>query len=65
MSPILQIGLLVLFAIIVFAIIGLEFFSGIYRFTCFNVTSNEFIVVPGENELRPCNPKGSSGNIVN
>uniref|UniRef100_A0A0N5AJK0 Voltage-dependent calcium channel type A subunit alpha-1 n=1 Tax=Syphacia muris TaxID=451379 RepID=A0A0N5AJK0_9BILA len=33
MAPLLQIGLLVLFAIIIFAIIGLEFYSGIFHST--------------------------------
>lgn len=36
MAPLLQIGLLVLFAIIIFAIIGLEFYSGIFHSTCYN-----------------------------
>jgi len=34
MAPLLQIGLLVLFAIIIFAIIGLEFFNGVYHNAC-------------------------------
>ena len=39
MAPLLQIALLVLFAIVIFAIIGLEFYNGIFHSTCFNVTS--------------------------
>jgi hypothetical protein len=34
MAPLLQIGLLVLFAIIIFAIIGLEFFFGVFHNAC-------------------------------
>ncbi|KAK0403052.1 hypothetical protein QR680_016690 [Steinernema hermaphroditum] len=36
MAPLLQIGLLVLFAIVIFAIIGLEFYSGIFHAACYN-----------------------------
>lgn len=39
MAPLLQIALLVLFAIVIFAIIGLEFYNGIFHSTCFNITS--------------------------
>jgi hypothetical protein len=42
MAPLLQIGLLVLFAIVIFAIIGLEFYNGAFRSTCFNITTNGF-----------------------
>lgn len=34
MAPLLQIGLLVLFAIVIFAIIGLEFYSGAFHAAC-------------------------------
>ena len=34
MAPLLQIAMLVLFAIIIFAIIGLEFFSGAFHNAC-------------------------------
>ncbi|KAH8416477.1 hypothetical protein KR222_005300 [Zaprionus bogoriensis] len=37
MAPLLQIGLLVLFAIVIFAIIGLEFYSGTLHKTCYSV----------------------------
>lgn len=40
MAPLLQIGLLVLFAIVIFAIIGLEFYNGAFRSTCYNITTN-------------------------
>ncbi|VDL91854.1 unnamed protein product [Schistocephalus solidus] len=36
MAPLLQIGLLLLFAITIFAIIGLEFYSGGFHMTCFD-----------------------------
>ena len=39
MAPLLQIALLVLFAIVIFAIIGLEFYNGIFHATCFNITT--------------------------
>ena len=35
MAPLFQIALLVLFAIIIFAIIGLELYSGVFHTTCF------------------------------
>jgi len=41
MIPLAQIGLLVSFAILIFAIIGLEFYSGSFHFTCFNETTRE------------------------
>lgn len=37
MAPLLQIALLVLFAIIIFAIIGLEFYSGAFHSSCYNI----------------------------
>lgn len=37
MAPLLQIGLLVLFAIVIFAIIGLEFYSGALHKTCYSI----------------------------
>lgn len=39
MAPLLQIALLVLFAIVIFAIIGLEFYNGIFHSTCYNITT--------------------------
>ncbi|XP_038071611.1 voltage-dependent calcium channel type A subunit alpha-1-like isoform X1 [Patiria miniata] len=35
MAPLLQIGLLILFVIVIFAIIGMEFFQGKFHKTCF------------------------------
>ena len=40
MAPLLQICLLVGFVIIIYAIIGLEFFPGLFHYTCFNTTTN-------------------------
>jgi voltage-dependent calcium channel N type alpha-1B len=54
MAPLLQIALLILFAIVIFAIIGLEFYNGIFHATCYNITTMEKFIVPGEGELRPC-----------
>lgn len=39
MAPLLNILLLVFFVIVIFAIIGVEFYSGIYHATCYNITS--------------------------
>jgi hypothetical protein len=35
MAPLLQVCLLVLFAIVMFAIVGLEFYSGAFHRACF------------------------------
>ncbi len=43
MIPLLHIALLVLFVIIIYAIIGLELFSGILHKTCFNNLTNEMV----------------------
>lgn len=53
MAPLLQIGLLVLFAIVIFAIIGLEFYSGALHKTCFSLEDATEIVPEGEQET-PC-----------
>lgn len=37
MTPLLQVCLLVLFAIIIFAIVGLEFYSGAFKTACFKL----------------------------
>jgi len=41
MAPLLQIGLLVLFAIVIFAIIGLEFFFGAFHSACEMINSGK------------------------
>ncbi|CAL4058844.1 unnamed protein product, partial [Meganyctiphanes norvegica] len=48
MAPLLQIGLLVLFAIVIFAIIGLEFYSGALHKTCYSLSDLDEIVTEGE-----------------
>ncbi|XP_058802800.1 voltage-dependent calcium channel type A subunit alpha-1 isoform X3 [Phymastichus coffea] len=54
MAPLLQIGLLVLFAIVIFAIIGLEFYSGTLHKTCYSIENAMQIVKEGE-QPNPCN----------
>lgn len=39
MAPMMQIGVLILFAILIFAIIGLEFYSGVFHNACFKNNS--------------------------
>ncbi|KAG7491439.1 hypothetical protein MATL_G00003720 [Megalops atlanticus] len=41
MIPLLQIGLLLFFAILMFAIIGLEFYMGKFHTTCFDIATKE------------------------
>ncbi|XP_049884559.1 voltage-dependent calcium channel type A subunit alpha-1 isoform X4 [Pectinophora gossypiella] len=54
MAPLLQIGLLVLFAIVIFAIIGLEFYSGALHKTCYSLEDINEIMTDGESPT-PCN----------
>ncbi|KAJ8001686.1 hypothetical protein DPEC_G00172030, partial [Dallia pectoralis] len=42
MIPLLQIGLLLFVAILMFAIIGLEFYMGKFHTTCFDIATDEF-----------------------
>ena len=44
MIPLLHIALLVIFVILIYAIIGLELFSGILHKTCFNNVTHEFFL---------------------
>ena len=37
LAPLMQIGLLVMFAILIFAIIGLEFYGGALNKTCYDI----------------------------
>ena len=46
MIPLFHIALLVIFVIIIYAIIGLELFSGILHKTCFNNNTNEMMEDP-------------------
>ena len=39
LAPLMQIGLLVMFAILIFAIIGLEFYSGALHKTCYSISN--------------------------
>ncbi|ESO09535.1 hypothetical protein HELRODRAFT_73530, partial [Helobdella robusta] len=59
MAPLLQIALLVLFAIVIFAIIGLEYLSGSFHNTCRLITTDEIDLV-GEEEITPCQDVPSS-----
>ncbi|KAF9410583.1 hypothetical protein HW555_010382 [Spodoptera exigua] len=59
MAPLLQIGLLVLFAIVIFAIIGLEFYSGALHKTCYNLEDISEIVNEGDSAT-PCNADNAS-----
>ncbi|XP_076351266.1 muscle calcium channel subunit alpha-1-like isoform X2 [Tachypleus tridentatus] len=56
MVPLLHIALLVIFVIIIYAIIGLELFSGKMHKTCFNNITNEIAL----DDPHPCSD-GSSG----
>ncbi|XP_044851192.1 voltage-dependent P/Q-type calcium channel subunit alpha-1A-like [Mauremys mutica] len=61
MIPLLQIGLLLFFAILIFAIIGLEFYMGKFHTTCFDAVTGEIKVdVPcgTEEPARMC-PNGT------
>jgi len=62
MAPLLQIGLLVLFAIVIFAIIGLEFYSGIFHSACYNEYGE---IVNLSDKPFPCSNKSSSTGAYN
>ena len=51
MAPLAQIGLLVMFAILIFAIIGLEFYSGIFHQACLNPLEDG---IYENHDFRPC-----------
>ncbi|KAF2879670.1 hypothetical protein ILUMI_26498, partial [Ignelater luminosus] len=59
MAPLLQIGLLVLFAIVIFAIIGLEFYSGALHRTCYSIYDIDVIAKEGDQAF-PCNTDNKS-----
>ena len=66
MAPLLQIALLVLFAIVIFAIIGLEFYSGALHKTCYKKEDLALVDTEGEKES-PCyslEPTAKGGEIV-
>ncbi|XP_062601574.1 voltage-dependent calcium channel type A subunit alpha-1-like isoform X7 [Saccostrea cucullata] len=58
MTPLLQVCLLVFFAIIIFAIVGLEFYSGAFKSACFKLgtvgNDEENIYIGDEANIRPC-----------
>ena len=54
MAPLMQIALLVMFAILIFAIIGLEFYNGIFHHTCMTNDTKE--IPPEISQPTPCNP---------
>ncbi|CAH8493370.1 unnamed protein product [Schistosoma mattheei] len=62
MAPLLQISLLVLFAIIIFAIIGLEFYSGGFHMTCFDLYNPDYLPIslPNRPTLAPCSLSNGS-----
>uniref|UniRef100_A0A915I6P9 Ion transport domain-containing protein n=1 Tax=Romanomermis culicivorax TaxID=13658 RepID=A0A915I6P9_ROMCU len=46
MAPLLQIAILVLFAIVVFAIVGLDFYKGAFHATCYITGTDEIAPLP-------------------
>ncbi|EGT30002.1 hypothetical protein CAEBREN_28992 [Caenorhabditis brenneri] len=62
MAPLLQIGLLVLFAIIIFAIIGLEFYSGAFHSACYNERGE---IENVSEKPMPCTNKTSPMGVYN
>uniref|UniRef100_A0A8C9RQJ7 Voltage-dependent N-type calcium channel subunit alpha n=1 Tax=Scleropages formosus TaxID=113540 RepID=A0A8C9RQJ7_SCLFO len=46
MVPLLQIGLLLFFAIVMFAIIGVEFYMGKFHYTCFRIDTEQVADFP-------------------
>ncbi|XP_046452681.1 voltage-dependent calcium channel type A subunit alpha-1-like isoform X11 [Daphnia pulex] len=63
MAPLLQIGLLVLFAIVIFAIIGLEFYSGALHKTCYSIEDLNEILAEGE-LATPCNTDNATQAVA-
>ncbi|KAL5108348.1 Voltage-dependent calcium channel type A subunit alpha-1 [Taenia crassiceps] len=64
MSPLLQIGLLVLFGIVVLAIVGLEFYGGGFHLTCFDEQNPQELPnsIPTVARLVPCVITNDSNN---
>uniref|UniRef100_A0A8C8YSX5 Ion transport domain-containing protein n=1 Tax=Prolemur simus TaxID=1328070 RepID=A0A8C8YSX5_PROSS len=63
MVPLLQIGLLLFFAILMFAIIGLEFYMGKFHKACFPNSSGELLNAAGGRALRPPGQRASVTRI--
>ncbi|XP_065072313.1 voltage-dependent L-type calcium channel subunit alpha-1D-like [Rhopilema esculentum] len=62
MVPLLQILLLVLFVIVIYAIVGLELLRDSFNFTCFRNTSSGFVLALNADERpRPCDKKNGWG----
>ncbi|XP_040581847.1 voltage-dependent calcium channel type A subunit alpha-1 isoform X6 [Lepeophtheirus salmonis] len=59
LAPLMQIGLLVMFAILIFAIIGLEFYSGELHKTCYSIQDLNEMVTEGRLQV-PCNADDKS-----
>ncbi len=51
MAPLLQIGLLVLFLIVMFAIVGLEFYSGVFHAACKRLDTGKHTWIQSDIEL--------------
>ncbi|KAK3088414.1 hypothetical protein FSP39_018877 [Pinctada imbricata] len=68
MAPLLQVGLLVVFCIVMFAIIGLEFYNGGFKHACYRKgttsTSEDNIVLGDEADIRPCQAKLGSASFT-
>ncbi|XP_065091467.1 voltage-dependent calcium channel type A subunit alpha-1-like isoform X7 [Ochlerotatus camptorhynchus] len=62
MAPLLQIGLLVLFAIVIFAIIGLEFYSGALHKSCYSL-ENAFEIIEEGDLPTPCYDDDDTMNV--
>nr|XP_054600899.1 voltage-dependent N-type calcium channel subunit alpha-1B isoform X1 [Nothobranchius furzeri] len=60
MVPLLQIGLLLFFAIVIFAIVGMEFYMGKFHHSCFSPTGDRVVDWPcgSEPPARTC-PEGT------
>ena len=65
MAPLLQIGLLVLFAIIIFAIIGLEFYSGALHKTCYHLENLDIPFIKGDSPTPCANESATTWNKGN
>ncbi|XP_053380538.1 voltage-dependent calcium channel type A subunit alpha-1-like isoform X4 [Mercenaria mercenaria] len=69
MAPLLQVCLLVFFAIIMFAIIGLEIYNGAFHFACYRLDSRPSndesdIYIGEEDSVRPCSSKDSGSGYT-
>ncbi|XP_043195368.1 voltage-dependent calcium channel type A subunit alpha-1-like isoform X4 [Amphibalanus amphitrite] len=60
MAPLLQIGMLVLFAIVIFAIIGLEFYFGALHKTCYDLKDFSKFKTEGDSPT-PCDMSNAWG----